>query len=274
MSVNVLPPEVSGGGEVTAIFQVMNQANYDLTGVDLNIYDPCIFSGEHEKNIGTLKSNQTTSWTWSLTASDVTLSRDCQLKFRLAYTGKLYFYQDVAVLSQSEYNLRLMQGTLQSIPLSSSSSSSPLKIYLTFTQGQPFIDGSSVDSQINYAYTGNGYISISSVNMQVPSNMVVSNCKDYPGGTLQRQLNFINKKATPSVCTFTATANQPIDIKSLTLTADYTYTLDNYIPVRVTASESITSGSSTPVSSQPSSSQTTTTPTPPPGTPSTGAGAR
>jgi len=250
INVNALPSEVNGGDNVTLIFQIKNKANYDLEGVSLNLYDTCVFNEVEVEPIGKLKSNRTITRYWTLKSRVITLSRDCKIKFALSYNGKFTFYQDVAVLIQSEYNVRLTQGTLHNIPIKSSSSSSPLQISLTFLEEQPFLDGSNSDAQINYAYTGNGFINVSAgdVTITLPSNLEVSSdvCKgDYnpPSGgnlTLKEPLKFINKKVSPSTCTFLAKASQPIDIKTLTLNANYKYTIDSSIPVKVKGTSTTT----------------------------------
>jgi hypothetical protein len=243
ISVNVksLPSEVSGGSDVILYFQITNKANYDLEDVSLNLYDPCVFNNGNskEESIGELKSNRTDTTSWTLTSEVITLTRDCEMKFAVSYKGKSTFYQDVVVLAQSEYNTRLLQGTLHSIPIKSSFSSSPLQISSTFNEEQPLLDGSSVDVQINYAYTGSGFIDVGAgdVVIDLPSNLEVSGagCRgDYDSSlSLAEPLKFINKRASPSTCTFKATTSQLIDIGLLTIAADYKYTLDSSIPVRV-----------------------------------------
>jgi hypothetical protein len=241
INVNALPSEVSGGSNVTLIFQITNRANYDLEDVSLNLYDPCVFNDGNSKEtyIGKLKSNRTNTTSWNLNSSAITLSRDCELKFAVSYKGKFNFYQDVVVLTQSEYNIRLSQGTLHNIPIKSSYSSSPLQISLTFSEEQPLLENTNVDGQISYAYTGNGFIDVGKgdVKINLPSNLEVSGagCRgDYNSGlSLVEPLKFINKKASPSTCTFKAKTSQLIDIKLLTITADYKYTIDSSVPIRV-----------------------------------------
>jgi len=245
INVDVLPSEVSGGGNVTLYFQIMNKANYNLEDVSLSLYDPCVFNDGNakEKPIGQLKSNHTDTTFWTLTSKVITLTRDCKLKFAVSYRGNSTFFQDVVVLDQSEYNTRLYEGTLHNIPIRSSSSSSPLKVSSTFIEEQPLLDGSSSDVQINYEYTGSGFIEVEAggVSITIPDNLEVSTdlCKgDYnpPSGgvmTLKDSLKFINRKVSPSTCTFIAKASQLIDIKPLTINANYKYTIDSSIPVRV-----------------------------------------
>jgi len=259
VTAKALPTEVSGGNNVTLVFQVTNKAGYDLEGVGLDLYDPCVFNNGDwyvwRPGGGTLKSNRTVSNSTTLKADPVTLDRDCELKFRVGYKGKFSLFQDIAVLTTSEYNTRLMQGTLNSLPISSSFSSSPLKISLTFTEEQPFLDGTSTDVQINYVYTGSGFINVTrgGVEIKVPENLINPSCKDYDynSGTqtlsLNKELKFVSKRSTPSICTFTAKASQPLDIKSLILTANYNYKIDGSIPITVrgtsTSQPSKTSGS-------------------------------
>ncbi len=50
---------------------------------------------------------------------------------------------------------------------------------------------------------------------------------------LARTLRFIGNRAQTSTCSFTTTTTQPINIKSLALTASYKYALDNSISIRV-----------------------------------------
>jgi len=245
INVNALPSEISGGGDVVLYFQITNKANYDLEGVSLNLYDTCVFGEVQLESIGTLKSNRTITKSWTLSSQPITLSRDCNIKFALNYSGKFTFYQDVVVLTQSEYNTRLLQGTLHNIPIKSSSSSSPLQISLTFSEEQPLLENTNVNAQISYTYTGNGFIDVGagSVIINLPDNLEVSGagCRgDYDSGlSLSNKLKFINKRASPTTCTFGAKASQIIDIKLLTITADYTYTIDGSVPVRVKGSSNI-----------------------------------
>lgn len=245
VNVNALPSEITGGGNVVLYFQITNKANYDLEGASLNLYDTCVFEGSGSESIGSLRSNQTITKSVTLTSNPIILTRDCEIKFALIYNGKFTFYQDVVVLTLSEYNTRLLQGTLHNIPIRSSSSSSPLQISLAFSEEQPLLENTDVNAQISYAYTGSGFIDVGGgdVIIKLPENLEVSGagCRgDYDSGlSLSNPLKFINKKASPTTCTFSAKASQLMDIKLLTITADYTYTIDGSIPVRVKGSSNI-----------------------------------
>jgi hypothetical protein len=245
VNIKTLPTEITGGGNVTIIYQIMNKATYKLKNIILTLYDPCVFNNGNSKEvvINNLRPNQTNSSSWVLKSDVVNLTRDCKLKFMVKYEGIFSLFQDIAVLTSSEYNVRLLQGTLKNIPISSSSSISPLKIYLTFNEEQPFLTGIPIDMQINYAYTGDGFINVTSggVAIKVPDNLLGSepSCTDYnyDSGTqtltLKKELKFINKRASSSICTFTTKASQMLDIKSLILTASYKYMIDGFITVKV-----------------------------------------
>ena len=44
VNVNALPTDISAGGNVTLVFEVISKANYNLTDVILDLYDPCVFN--------------------------------------------------------------------------------------------------------------------------------------------------------------------------------------------------------------------------------------
>jgi len=239
--VEAIPKEVRSGRDVKIIIELRNKANYNLKDVKLQAYDICVFdtNGNDVKIIDELKPNVTnlTSWEWK--AKKVTLPTDCSIKFRVEYEGEFSLFQDIVVLSESEYEMRQQAGTLHNIPIQTSSSPRPLKISVSFTEDQPFLDGYDVSMHINYAYIGNAFMDVEAgdVNITFPNNSQPSDCEDYNinGNTLllKEPLKFINKRASPSICTFTAKASQPMDIKTLKLTATYKYILDNSLLIKV-----------------------------------------
>jgi hypothetical protein len=262
LNVNALPSSVSSGGQTMLYFQIMNNAPYDLTKVKVHVYDTCIFTDDPADEMSSemfgrqlaminfcpgcssndiLKSNHTKTWSWKLTSGETILSRDCQIKFRLNYTGRYSLFRDVGVLSESEYNTRLRDNTLSNIPLSSSSSNGPLKISLEFTETQPFLTGTDNDVEIKYTYTGDGFIAVKkgSVKITLPPNLEgsSSSCRDYDYSsgvlTLNKDLKFIGKEATPSICSLKAKTTQPMEIKALNLEAAYSYYIDSSVLVSV-----------------------------------------
>jgi hypothetical protein len=241
--VESIPKEVRKGRNVKITVELRNNANYNLENVRLQAYDQCIFTGDNEITIDELRPNVTNLTSWEWTAGVVTLPTDCSIKFRVEYDGDFSLFQDVIVLTDSEYEMRQQAGTLHNIPIQTSSSSRPLKISVSFTEEQPLLDGTDVSMRINYAYTGNAFMDVENGDVKItfPENLQPpeeqSECKDYDiSGNpllLKEPLKFINKRASPSICTFTAKASQPMDIKTLSLTATYKYILDNSLLIKV-----------------------------------------
>jgi len=239
--VESVPKEVRSGRNVTIFVELRNKAGYDLENIRVQAYDQCLFTGPNEKTISELRSNATdlTSWRW--TAGDVALPTDCVVKFRVSYDGDFSLSQDIAVLTESEYTLREQAGTLHTIPIQSSSTSRPLKISVSFSEDQPLIEGTGIDLHINYAYTGNAFMEVEEDDMiiNVPENLLASDatCEDYDYEentlSLNESLKFINKRSSPSTCSFTTTTSQPMDIRTLSLTANYKYILDNSLLIKV-----------------------------------------
>ncbi|MFQ6020597.1 MAG: hypothetical protein ACE5J4_01090 [Candidatus Aenigmatarchaeota archaeon] len=83
----------------------------------------------------------------------------------------------------------------------------------------------------------NSYVSLRPVYFTIPSNIEYITCSDYEriGNTmyLKKDLKFFNNRASRSTCNLKVKASQPIDIQSITLTANYKYMLDNSITVKV-----------------------------------------
>lgn len=241
--VEAIPKEVRSGRDVKITIELRNKANYNLKNVRLLAYDTCVFDtkGDDAKTIDELRPNVTDLTRWEWTAKEVTLPTDCPIKFRVNYTGEFSLFQDVVVLTESEYEMRQQAGILHNIPIQTSSSPRPLKISVSFTEDQPFLEGIDVDMHVNYAYTGNAFMNVDDVKMTFPENLQSPSdpldCKDYDiSGNpllLKEPLKFINKRASPSICTFTTKASQPMDIKTLSLTATYKYILDNSLLIKV-----------------------------------------
>jgi len=237
LKVETLPKEVKEGRNISIFFEIRNEGESDLENINLYAYDQCIFSGENKTTVNKLKQNRTTTWSWKWRAGNIELSTDCNIKFRTDYESNFSLFQDIAVLTESEYYIKEQEETLESIPISSSSSSSPLSISVSFLEKQPFLDGDEITMTIGYSYIGDGIMNVSDITISIPSNLEFVSCNDYSkidnSLKLTRKLNFINKRASSSNCKFTTKASQPMDIKSLSLTTSYKYVLDNSISVRV-----------------------------------------
>jgi len=174
------------------------------------------------------------------------MDKNCRIKFSLNYTANYSYFQDIAVLSDSEYYQRELAGTLKDIPIQSSSSISPLGISIEFSEDQPLLGKDNYYMYINYFNTGNGFITVNEgdITLKTPTNInIVQADGKYCGGDykqidantyqLNKSLIFLKGKANPSTCNFTTSDVSTIDIKSLSLITNYKYLLDNSILVRV-----------------------------------------
>ncbi len=91
---------------------------------------------------------------------------------------------------------------------------------------------------IEYFVSGSGLDKLPSGSVQftAPSNVKMS-CDDYKADgnkfTLNRDLNFVSGKAKKSACKLTTNAQQSVDSKTLQITANYLYAIDNSINVKI-----------------------------------------
>jgi len=185
INVEPYPTEVKSGRNISLYFDAANKhLDMGITNFSLSVYDMCAFgSGTLDiwKNV-TIDSNRTKSESVSLKAGDVDFDNDCVIKFMADYVGKVTKTQSVAVLTESEYYQKEQAGKLGEIPMTSTSTSNPLSILLSFSEGQPFISGEENYMYIDYSYSGDGYIdkiSVDSIKIRFPNNMKNVSCNDY-----------------------------------------------------------------------------------------------
>ena len=274
-----IPSEVKGGRPASIFFELKNKNTFNLKNITLFVYDSCIFSGNTTKTIDELKINRSIQWSWSWKAGNTSLDKDCKVKFRVTYDAEYSIFQDIAVLSSSEYQLKEVEGTLGDVPIQISSTESPFKVTLSFSDKQPFIENENYYLNLDYYNSGIGVIDFKALTITTPDNVENFNCSDYnyktkaelctlffkskPGDfwysfcdanhdgivdindiillggvmsntlNINRKLTFVKNRAAGSVCSFTTKTSQPMDIKSLTITASYKYILDNSILMRV-----------------------------------------
>lgn len=250
MSVETIPQEVKSERELTLILELRNKNEFELTNIDVEVYDPCIFSNDittYSPDGDSLHPNQTALESWDgWIAGETTLEKNCEIKINTGYNGVYSLYQDIAVLSDSEYRIRELEGTIYNVPIKSYSSSNPFYITLTFPEKQPFrSDTSSYTMHLDYYKTGIGFLDINSgdITINIPDNIISSSIDcgdDYTNGAasnqivLDKDLKFINNKALRTTCNFrTAVASGPLDIKSLSIIANYRYTIDSSVSVKV-----------------------------------------
>jgi len=265
IKVETLSSEIRAGRSIQVFVELRNKQFYDLENVNFEVYDyPCfdVSGNEFTENCGTLSSNESCSWSsrWR-SQPDITTDTHCSIKFRVSYEASNSIFQDIAVLSQSEYTQREIDGTLQNIPIQSTSAKGPLNIYLTFSEPQPFLaDQSGYNMYINYQNRGKGFFGDDLSITIAPPNNIGLTCSDY--GTdfiLDRELTFIKGKAVRSICDFDTSSVPTISIRSLGINIDYSYTIHNSISIMVKPSTVISLPPTTP--SEPSDFDFSTNPT-------------
>lgn len=229
------PTEVRSGRNVNVYFELRNKNTYSLKNIKLTVYDPCIFSGDIEKLITEIKADKTYTFSLKWTAGSTDIDMDCRIKFRIEYDAEYTLSQGIAVLSEAEYEQRRFSGTLQEIPIQSSYPNSPLKILLSFSEVQPFINNEKYYLKLDYSNSGGGVVNVDSgaITIKPPTNVKDFSCPDYSSLTNNKALSFISNRASTSSCSFTASTAQTMDIMSLYITARYKYMLDNSILIKV-----------------------------------------
>jgi len=244
LSVDTSSSNVKSGRTIQMLFEIKNKQTYELKNVAIEIYDnPCFKNEENKykfsKDLGTIKADQSKMWSSKLTADKVDFQKKCPIKFKTSYEANYSFYQDIAVLPSTEYYQKEADGTLRSIPLASSSTSSPFKIEITFGEPQPFLAGQTEPyyMYINYYNNGQGMFEDLSTKIS-PSGNINLNCapvydSSFNLNKTSHPITFIRNRATPTTCSFTTKTVPTMDIKSLSLTASYKYVLDNSISITV-----------------------------------------
>lgn len=177
--VEAIPPEVKSGRSITMYFEIQNKNPYDLRNVNVEVYDPCVFTGDFSKFIDIIKANRSIRWPFTWKVEKMNLDKDCNIKFRISYETNNSYFQDIAVLSEAEYQQRELEGTLQQVPVRFSYPNSPFKISLKFSDDQPLINNESYYMYIDYTTVGSGFLNINSVAINVPNNVKDFSCKDY-----------------------------------------------------------------------------------------------
>ena len=237
ITAEAIPTEVKSGRNVTLKFEINNENPYSLKNVKLNVYDTCVFTGDTNiPAITEIKANRTDSISLKLKSDYSDLDKTCNIKFRISYEASQVVSQDIAVLSASEYDNREASGTLGSVPIQSSSQDGPLSVGIRFSDSQPFYEKEKYYMYIDYRNTGQGLLNVSSGGIKInkPGNVKDFSCDDYDSGmSLKDALSFISGRAPESACSFAAVASQPLSIESLSLEANYKYTVDSSISVTV-----------------------------------------
>ena len=64
LNVQTIPVEIVSGRNLTLIFDLTNNNNYDIRNVNVIAYDQCIFSGNNTFYRVDMKPNQSVAWRW------------------------------------------------------------------------------------------------------------------------------------------------------------------------------------------------------------------
>jgi len=177
LKVEAIPAELKGGRSVLLVFEIRNKNSYDLLNVEVEAYDKCLFRGDSTKRFDVLKSDTTKTWTWTWDSNEVDIDRDCNIRFLTTYTAVNSIFQDIIVLSESEYQQRVLEDTIKDIPITSTYPTSPLQIDLRFSEVQPFIDQQDYYIYLNYYNNGEGIMKLTSVKADLPKSIAEFTCQ-------------------------------------------------------------------------------------------------
>ena len=158
--VTAVQPEVKAGRTLTIEYLVQNKHEiFDMEKVNLNVYDLCLMGGKGGIFTDlTLKPNRTKSTSEKYSVGSTDFEKSCEIKFRGSYKGHFEASQDVAVLTQAEYDLRSQRGTLGEINPLSSASRNAVTMTISFLESQPYVDGDKVRMYIDYRNNADGII--------------------------------------------------------------------------------------------------------------------
>lgn len=250
---------VGGGAEDTTItakvpefarkdrdfdWQIVVQPSIDIQNVKIEVYDTGLFEpwegmrGPFEKDL--IKANRTEIFSLRYHMGDPGLAEDTDIKFRTFYTSNATISTSVVVLSEVEYFERKARDTLGEIPISTWTSTNPLRVTVTWSDEQPLLDAQEVQMYVDYQNLGTGFIDKlepGEVYFIVPGNIEFQSCDDYrlEGEILilKRELDFLQKRAKRSTCTFKAKGTGTIDSRSIVGVAAYRYEIDSAVTVPI-----------------------------------------
>ncbi len=233
--------EIKSGRNLQLQCTITNKGGVSLNNVVVRAYDQCLFTGNNTKIINEIKPNRTSLWNWRWESGNTDFERDCEIRFRTEYNATAITSSTVNVLTESEYYARESQNTLDEIKSTSILTDSALKITLTWSEDQPFLEDEDVFAYINYDDVGHGMIrqlEKGSVVVKVPENLAEAECSSFEKVEdefiLNSPLKFVNKRAPSTTCKFKTNATQPIESGEFRITANYKYQFDNSLLLKVT----------------------------------------
>ena len=237
-------PEFARSGGIFS-WQLVVQPSIDIKDFRFEIYDHGLFTtvtGENIVGTSDINANSTKTFPITYTMGDAGLAESTNIKMRSFYSSNATMSTTVAVLNEVEYFQRKANGKLDEIPVSTYSSTNPLQLTVTWSDTMPLLDAQGVQMYVNYQNKGEGFIDrlyAGNVTFTIPSNLEFVTCDDYGYNaatgkmTLMRDLDFLQKTAKKSTCTFKAKASGAMDSRSLVGTALYMYELDSTVNVPI-----------------------------------------
>ncbi len=237
LKAEAVPLEVRSGKRLEIYFEL--DALKDLKDVSFNITDACLFSGDYAGLFERqdMKENKTRDFKLTLTAGNVDFDTDCRIRFKSNYSASLIAAQDIIVLSESEFLTEQRTGKINERIARFATTDNPLRITFSFSNIQPFENDTEEFMYMQYsADSGMEKLQKGSVRFTAPNNVKIT-CDDYAAEgnkfTLNRDLAFIDGSAKKSTCKIATNATEPIDSKTIQITANYLYTIDNFINVKI-----------------------------------------
>lgn len=223
-------------------WQLVVQPNTGIRNFRAEIYDHGLFTvvSEGDLSADAINANTTKIFPISYKMENAGLADQTTIKMRSFYRSNATVSTTVAVLNEVEYFQRKAADTLGEIPVSTYTSTNPLQLTVSWSDPMPLLDGQEVQMYVDYQNLGEGFIdglSAGNVTFLMPGNLKFVSCDDYRQDgerlVLKRDLDFLQKRAKRSTCTFTANASTAVDSRSLVGTASYAYELDSSITVPI-----------------------------------------
>jgi len=231
-------------------WQLIVQPSSAIKDFRAEIYDAGLFQGgDSAENMNLyeaeIMANRTKAFSLRYRMGDPGLAEKTDIKIRSFYSSETSIATTVAALSETEYFHRKATGTLDAIPVATTTTNNPLRLSISWSDAMPLLDKQEVQMYVDYKNNGEGYITTlekNSVVFNIPSNLQAVRCDDYtlstiaqPGGTmtLSKTLDFVQKSAKRSTCTFAVKAAGTIDSQSISGRASYLYETDSTVSVPI-----------------------------------------
>ena len=202
LKIQSIPEQVRSGRDLLLSFEVRNKNDVEIDDLTIDGFDNCFLksdSGSEEPSFD-LKPNATKTFMWTWKAKEVDMDRECTIRFMNTYTAKNVFYQDIIVLSESEYIQRELDGTTGQINIQSSQQKTSVQMSLSFSDSQPFMDDAEYYMYLDIIDTGVGMAEIKELKLIFPDNVKKDSIscngftKDEYEMTLTKKLYFTNKR--------------------------------------------------------------------------------